>query len=98
MHCQTPFVGLAGSADQALKDARTALTAAGKQLRKLSASYKSGTLIAICYLVPCPMANRADATPSRQREILTAVKRHFAGSRSILASYYPHWAPAEDDK
>jgi hypothetical protein len=88
---------LSSGADQALKDARAALTAARKQLWKLSASYRSGTLIAICYLVPCPMANQADATPPRQGEILAAVKRHFAGSRSIVASYYPHWDPPEDE-
>ena len=84
-------------ADQALKYARAGLTAAVEQLRKLSASYRAGTLIAICYLVPCPMAGRTHATTSRQAEILAAVKRHFVGSRSIVASYYPHWDAPEDD-
>jgi hypothetical protein len=88
---------LSSGADHALKYAREALTAAREQLWKLSASYRDGTLIAICYLVPCPMAGRAYATTSRQVEILSAVRRHFVGSRSIVASYYPRWESAEDD-
>lgn len=84
-------------AEEALKSARAGLAAARQQLWKLSASYRPGTLIAICYLVPCPMAGRTYAATSRQAQILSAVKRTFVGSRSMVASYYPHWDPPKDD-
>jgi hypothetical protein len=80
-----------------VKSAAAGVKAAGEQLWKLSAAYRYGSLIAICYLVPYPLAGGTYATTKRQCEILLAVRRQFAGSRSIVASYYPHWDPPEDE-
>ena len=89
---------LSSGGEQALKVARAGLKAAAEQLWKLSAAYRSGTLLAICYLVPCPMGGRAYSATAKQVEVVSRVRRTFVGSRSMVATYYPRWEPPEDDE
>jgi hypothetical protein len=86
-------------AGYAVQYARSALNEARKQLWKLSRQYRLGTLIAICYLVPCPMKDGLYANRDKVNDIMTAVKRKFSGKRWLVASYLPnHELPVDSGR
>lgn len=83
----------------AVQYARGGLTEARKQLWKLSSQYRLGTLIAICYIVPCPTKNSPFAKSARVKEMIATVAQKFSGKRFIVASHFPGYElPEEDDR
>lgn len=79
-----------GSACAALKEAR-------KQLWKLSRPYRLGTLIAICYLVPCPTKDGPYGRRDKVAEMIAALTTKFHGKRWVVASYIPNYDPPADN-
>ena len=86
-----------GNPRNAVQYARAAIMEASEQLWQLSRQYRLGTLIAVCYLVPCPMKDGPYAKRDRGADMIATVKREFRGGRWLAASYFPNYEPPTDN-
>jgi hypothetical protein len=73
------------------------LADASQQLRDLERSYRVGTRIALCYVVPCPRANRPEAQSANLASLLSNLPLSYTGPEWITARYARPGGPAVHD-